>query len=70
MSNSKLRLTFAPGCFDEIGDDVTQEELDEIIAYITKAVSDGSILDIMEPVPDEEAQAILDQIESKGNTRQ
>ena len=38
----KLKLEFAPGCFDDF--DGTQEELDELIAEITRMVSSGEVL--------------------------
>lgn len=41
----KLKITFAPGCFDEF--DGTQEELDEMIAEITKIFSEKTPEEVM-----------------------
>ena len=38
-----LKIEFAPGCFDDF--EGSQEELDELIAEITKMVHSGEILD-------------------------
>lgn len=40
---SKLKISFAPGCFDEF--DGSQEELDELIAEITKMIHSGEIFE-------------------------
>ena len=39
---------FAPGCFDEF--DGTQEELDQMVAEITKMFSNGELLEKSSPV--------------------
>ncbi len=39
----KLKLQFAPGCFDNF--DGTQEELDELIAEITRMAETGEIFE-------------------------
>jgi hypothetical protein len=36
---NKIKITFSPGCFDNF--DGTQEELDEIIAEVTKMFETG-----------------------------
>ncbi len=41
-------LEFAPGCFDTF--DGTQEELDELIAEITRLFESGELEDHAEPV--------------------
>lgn len=38
-----LKIEFAPGCFDNF--DGTQEELDELIAEITRMVKSGELSD-------------------------
>jgi len=45
MENTKPKITFAPGCFDTF--EGTQDELDELIADITKQIESGEI----EPIP-------------------
>lgn len=63
--NKKLKLEFAPGAFDAF--EGTQEELDELIAEITKLAESGELLndsrainidELMEDDP-EAAEAIL-----------
>lgn len=41
--NTDLKITFAPGCFDDF--DGTQEELDNMIATITKTFETGNFLE-------------------------
>jgi hypothetical protein len=41
--NNKPKLVFAPGCFDNF--EGTQEELDELVAEITRMVESGEILE-------------------------
>lgn len=50
MSNdeSKMQLVFAPGCFDNF--EGTQEELQELIDYITKAFESGELMDTAESI--------------------
>jgi len=69
-SKNKMKLEFAPGCFDGLGDDVTQEDIDQMVAYITQAIADGSIMEMAEPLSDEEAQALFIEMEKSRNTRQ
>ena len=44
----KLKIEFVPGCFDDF--DGTQEELDELVAEITRMVEDGSIINEASPM--------------------
>lgn len=60
--DNKMRLVFAPGCFDQF--EGTQEELDELIEEIRETFEKGEFLDKMVPVdPDEDAD-LIDFIES------
>lgn len=44
MTDSKeMKLVFAPGCFDNF--EGTQEELNELIQYITEAFESGELLE-------------------------
>jgi hypothetical protein len=43
-----LKIEFAPGCFDNF--EGTQEELDELIAEITKAVESGDFMEKSQPL--------------------
>jgi hypothetical protein len=78
MSENKLKVVFAPGCFDEF--DGTQEELDELVTEINRMVESGEIFEKSEPLnldeildemSEEDIFEILTQIESEnsGNTR-
>lgn len=64
---TKLKIVFAEGCFD--GFDGTQEELQELIADLHQQLEDGTLFNNAIPVPEDEANAILDKIENK-STRQ
>lgn len=46
-----LKIEFAPGCFDNF--EGTQEELDQLIAEITAAVTNGELLEMSEELTDE-----------------
>lgn len=43
IDDKKVKIEFLPGAFDNF--EGTQEELDELIAELTKSVEDGSFLD-------------------------
>jgi transcription antitermination factor NusG len=48
MSEEKLKVVFAPGCFDHF--DGTQEELDQLMKEIQDMVSSGEIFEKSTPV--------------------
>jgi hypothetical protein len=64
---TKLKIVFAEGAFD--GFEGTQEELQELIADLHQQLEDGTLFDNAIPVPEDEADALLDKIENK-STRQ
>ena len=43
MEDKKIKIEFAPGCFDNF--EGTQEELDELVAEITRMVESGEMLE-------------------------
>jgi hypothetical protein len=43
MDDKKIKIEFAPGCFDNF--EGTQEELDELVAEITRMVESGEMLE-------------------------
>ena len=49
---SKLKIEFAPGCFDSF--DGTQEELEEFIAEITRMFQSGEVQEMARPLDIEE----------------
>ena len=62
----KPRIIFSPGCFDDF--DGTQEELDELVLEINKAVTDGTFFenareitsDDLDDLPDYVAELLID----------
>tara|TARA_R110000868_G_scaffold240915_3_gene495504 strand:+ start:120 stop:314 length:195 start_codon:yes stop_codon:yes gene_type:complete len=63
--NKKLTIEFAPGCFDDF--EGTQEELSELLAELHQMVEDGTFMQNLEELSDEEAAAF---IAKQGNTLQ
>lgn len=67
----KLKITYEEGCFDDLAEEMTQEELDALVAEIEKLVESGELFDNAEALDDAESEAILRQLESRErNTRQ
>jgi len=70
MTDKKLKIEFAPGCFDQW--DGTQEELDALMAELERQVDTGEIFensvpltdDVIDNLSDEEQEAILAQLEA------
>ncbi len=50
--DKKVTIEFAPGAFDNF--DGTQEELDEMVAELTRMVEDGTLLEESKPLDLEE----------------
>jgi hypothetical protein len=48
MTEQKITVNFAPGAFDDF--EGTQEELDQLIAEITRMVESGEIFEKSQPV--------------------
>ena len=61
----KLKVEFAPGCFDDF--DGTDEELQELIAWVQQMAEDGSILEIAELLSDEEADEVWEKMEKRNS---
>ena len=67
MSEKKMKIEFAPGCFDDF--DGTQEELDEVIAEINRLAENGELFEKSIPMdeldldnlPDDAVEWIEDQ---------
>jgi hypothetical protein len=67
----KLKVTFAEGCFDELAEEMTQEELDALTAEIQALVDSGELFENSEPLSSEESDLILKQLSTiEKNTRQ
>lgn len=67
MSEKKLEIVFAPGCFDSF--DGTQEELQELLAEIRQMAENGTLLENSEPLPAEEEEKMWEMIEEKQKER-
>jgi Ser-tRNA(Ala) deacylase AlaX len=63
MSENKVKIEFAPGCFDDF--DGSPEELAEMIAQLNQMVEDGTLFELAEPVSEEEAEEIWRKLESR-----
>jgi hypothetical protein len=60
MTDQKLKVVFAEGCFDNF--DGTPEELAELVAEIHKMADDGTILEDLRPLTDDEIQEIEEEM--------
>lgn len=73
MTDNKLKIEFASGCFDDF--EGTQEELDELVAQITAAVESGELLEdsteldenTWAELPDEIREQIIQSYEEEFN---
>jgi hypothetical protein len=66
MEKPKVKIVFAEGAFDDISEDMTQEELDELVAEIHRLVESGSLFEEMVPLDDEdEVDYIMGKIEKR-----
>jgi hypothetical protein len=67
----KRKVTFAEGCFDELAQEMTQDELDALVAEIEKMAENGELFDNAVELSDEESNLILSQLMNvEKNTRQ
>lgn len=67
MSEKKLEIVFAPGCFDNF--EGTQEELQDILAQIRQMAENGTLLENSEPLPAEEEEKMWKMLEEKQKER-
>lgn len=67
----KLKITYAQGCFDELSEEMTQEELDALAAEIEALVESGEIFENAQALSNEESEIILQRLSNiEKNTRQ
>ena len=72
MTDKKMKVEFAPGCFDDF--DGTQQELDELVAEIQRMANSGEMFENSKPVTEEsladlseeEQQILLDAVRMFG----
>jgi len=66
-----MKIIYEEGCFDELSDEMTQEELDALKKEIENLVDSGELFENAEPLTDEESREVLDQLDRiKKRTRQ
>lgn len=63
MTDKKLKVVFAPGCFD--GFEGSEEELAELLAEIHKMAEDGTIMENARQLSEEEEQDLVEYLSSK-----
>lgn len=75
MSNEKLKIVFAPGCFDNF--DGTQEELDQLMADFQRMVDSGEIFEkavpldvdeLLDSLDEDEIEDLINQLNDHGGT--
>ena len=67
----KLKITYAEGCFDELAEEMTQDEIDALTAEIEKLAATGELFTEAIDLSDEEADMILSRLDGvERNTRQ
>ena len=67
----KLKIVYAEGCFDDLAEEMTQEELDALTAELKEMVESGELFENSEPLSEEESEMILNRLDGiEKNTRQ
>jgi hypothetical protein len=72
MKKPPFKITFEEGCFDELEDDLTEEEMEALIKGIFELAETGEIFDNATPVselPEDEQAQIIDMLSRKKHTR-
>jgi ElaB/YqjD/DUF883 family membrane-anchored ribosome-binding protein len=68
---SKIKITYTKGCFDELAEEMTQEEIDALTQEIQELADSGELFDQSYELTEEEAEEILSRLNSvQRNTRQ
>jgi len=66
-----LKIIYAEGCFDELAEEMTQDEIDALTAEIEALVESGELFEYSEELTDEESSMLLDRLNNvEKNTRQ
>lgn len=63
-----IEIVFEEGCFDELEDELTQEEMDALINGIFQLAETGEIISEATPIdelPEEEQAEIIDMLDRK-----
>ena len=72
MKKPPFKVTFEEGCFDELEDDLTEEEMEKLVRGIFELAETGEIFDNSTPVeelPEDEQAQIIEMLSRKKNTR-
>jgi hypothetical protein len=64
---TKIKITYAEGCFDDISEEMTQDELDALVGEIERLVESGELFRNGIPLTDEEVDDFLDELEDPNN---
>lgn len=64
---TKLKIVYSEGCFDEISEDMTQDELDALVKEIERLVESGELFKNAISLTEEEANIFLDELEDPNN---
>ena len=63
-SNNKIKIEFAPGCFDNF--EGTQEELEELIAEISRMAESGELFDQVHSLNEDELpEDVLEELHNR-----
>lgn len=63
-----IKIEFEEGCFDELGDELTEEEMEALIEGIFQLAETGEIIENSTPIeelPEEEQAEIIDMLNRK-----
>ena len=67
----KLKIVYTEGCFDDLAEEMTQEELDALTEELQEMVESGELFKNAEPLSEEESDMILNRLDGiEKNTRQ
>lgn len=61
--DKKLKITFAPGCFDSF--EGTQEELDQMMADIQAAIESGEMFEQSQELTDEDFEELPNEVKEQ-----
>jgi hypothetical protein len=71
LKHNQIKITYSQGCFDEISEEMTQEELDTLKEQIEAMVISGELFKNAVKLLPEEEDILLNQLyKTKKNTRQ
>jgi len=67
----KLKIIYEEGCFDDLAEEMTQEELDALTEELEEMIESGELFKNATPLSEEESEMILNRLDGiEKNTRQ